>query len=768
MDVFRSPSPVEWRFPVQSAHDGVPLGNGLFGALLWGSGNTLRLTINRGDYWHHEAGFEPGPEATWDNLVQWAATGNQHDLLRVFEGRDDAGQSPQRPTRLPMGRIDLVFPDPLTLGDGSLELATGCAGVIVNGPSRVNVEAVVPRNGALLALRMHGCCFQQVSPGLHPAGAEPGEVQEFFDAHGLGRPEHRASGALTGWTQALPHDPAMAVACLIADDAQGHVTIYIASEYGSTPDMAWARAVEAVSAAQECGYDRLADDEAAWWRSFWAHCARLQLDDATYQSLYEMGMYRLACASMANGPAMGLQGPWIEDDRLAPWQADYHFNINVQMCHWPALAGNWASSFEPLWGMVRRWLPRLNENARRLVGIDDGYTLPHAVDDRGVAMGGFWTGHVDHGCTAWLAHLMWRYYRFTLDRLFLRELAYPLMRGALRVYEEMLVEQEDGRLALPLGVSAEWGGRSTAAWGRNASYQLGLIHALARAIPEAAEDLEIDDPIVGRCRSIRDRLPLFSVGGAQDQAAYWANESACDDVAEIAVWEGLTPTMSHRHFSHLIGLYPLDLFDLRRSRSLQKIVARSLDRLTRAGKGEWCGWSFPWAALLMTRLGMGNGAALNLEAFRRAFTSPNGGPLIFPRLEGLTGMGPDALTMQLDGGMGLTAALQEMMLHTSRGVLYVFPAVPEDWRLVRLLRFRAEGGLIVSAERVDGATRWVRVLAMDETELRMALPFSDSAVAMISSRDEQPATWIGAGIIRRHMHPGEEITLTPVTRLEQR
>jgi len=65
-------------------------------------------------------------------------------------------------------------------------------------------------------------------------------------------------------------------------------------------------------------------------------------------------------------------------------------------------------------------------------------------------------------------------------------------------------------------------------------------------------------------------------------------------------------------------------------------------------------------------------------------------------------------------------------------------------------------------------TRWVRVLATDETELRMALPFNDSAVAMISSRDEQPATWIGAGIIRRHMHPGEEITLTPVMRLEQR
>lgn len=768
MDVFRSPAPVEWRFPVATAHDGLPLGNGLFGALLWGSGNTLRLTINRADYWHHETGFDPGPEATWDNLLAWASAGNERELIRVFEGRDEAGQTPERPTRLPMGRIELVFPELLTLGDGSLDLAAGCAGVIVQGPSRVNVEAVVPRKGALLALRMHGCCFQQVNPKLRPAGAAPGEVQTYLDGHGLGRPELRSGDHVTGWVQALPHDPAMAVAYLVSDDGEGHVTIYIAAEPGSTADLAWERATRAVSAARDCGFDQLADDEAAWWRYFWAHCARLQLDDPTYQSLYDVGMYRLACASMAGGPAMGLQGPWIEDDRLAPWQGDYHFNINVQMCHWPALAGNWPSSLEPLWAMVRGWLPRLADNARRLVGIDDGYSLPHAVDDRGVAMGGFWTGHVDHGCTAWLGHLMWRYYRFTLDREFLRDLAYPFMRGALRVYEEMLVEQADGRLSLPLGVSAEWGGRAPDAWGRNASYQLALIHALARAVPEAAHELGLDDPIVARCQSLRNRLPMFAVGGGGPQAGDWAGEPADPEQAEIAVWEGLTPVTSHRHFSHLIGLYPLDLFDLRRSRELLQLVARSLDRLTRAGKGEWCGWSFPWAALLMARLGMGNGAALNLEAFRRAFTTPNGGPLIFPRLEGLTAMGPDAVTMQLDGGLGLTAALQEMMLHTSRGVLRVFPAVPGDWRLVRLLRFRAEGGLIVSAERVDGVTRWVRVLATDETELRMALPFNDSAVAMISSRDEQPATWIGAGIIRRHMHPGEEITLTPVMRLEQR
>lgn len=767
MDVFRSPAPLEWRFPVDQVHDGLPLGNGLFGALLWGRGNTLRLTINRADYWHHDVGLEPSDEATYANLKAWLEAGDEANIRRVFEGRDAEGKAPPRPTRLPLGRIELAFSERLRLEKGSLDIASGNAGIEVEGPSRVNVEAVIPRQGALLALRMHGCCFRQVRPVLVPAGTMTGPVQRYFEEHQFPAPDQRVGTVLTGWTQRRPNDPAVAVACLWADNALGSVTLYVAVEYGQSSNDAWRQAVAAVEAAQARGYDVLADEEAAWWRSFWAHCARVQLDAPDYQALYNLGMYRLACASLPGGPAMGLQGPWIEDDRMPPWEGDYHLNINVQMCHWPALMGNWPAALVPLCTMVHGWLPRLQANARQYVGIEDGCLLPHAVDDRGVAMGGFWTGQVDHACTAWLGHLLWRYYRFTLDTDALRETVYPLLRGAFRVYEEMLEEDEQGHLSLPVGVSAEWGGNSITAWGRNASYQLAMIHMLARVIPQAAAILEIDDPIVVRCRSVDERLPLFAL--KEDDAAYWAaDREKDDDGLEIAIWQGLLPTVSHRHFSHLVGLYPLDVFDLRRNHRIRGIVLRSLDRQTRVGKGEWCGWSFPWAALLMARLGMGNGAVLNLEAFRRAFMTPNGGPLIFPRLEGLTGMGPDAVTMQLDGGMGAVAAMQELMLHTSGGVLQVFPAIPDEWRLVRLLRGRAEGGLIVSAERIDGQTRWVRVLATAETELRLALPFRDSAVAMLSSREEQPSTWIGAGIIRRHLQAGEEITLTPAARLVQR
>ena len=63
--------------------------------------------------------------------------------------------------------------------------------------------------------------------------------------------------------------------------------------------------------------------------------------------------------------------------------------------------------------------------------------LPHSVDDRGVNIGGFWTGTIDHGSTAWVADMMFRYVKYSRDVDFLRRDAYDFMKGAMRVYRAM-------------------------------------------------------------------------------------------------------------------------------------------------------------------------------------------------------------------------------------------------------------------------------------------------------------------------------------------
>src|SRR5437588_4336409 len=127
------------------------------------------------------------------------------------------------------------------------------------------------------------------------------------------------------------------------------------------------------------------------------------------------------------------------------------------MCYWPAYQGNHLEHLRRIFEMVWGWRDILRENAHYFVGVEDGFLLPHSVDDHGVIISGFWSGTVDHGCTAWVGKMMYDYWLYSGDQEFLRTLAYPFMQGAFRVYEAMLTREGD-RFVLPVSVSPEYRG----------------------------------------------------------------------------------------------------------------------------------------------------------------------------------------------------------------------------------------------------------------------------------------------------------------------
>src|SRR6266542_6885338 len=113
----------EWRFPAAHCQEGLPLANGTFGALIWAAGDALRLTVNRADYWKHGGGWDWPAEATYANLRRWLEAGDDATLRRVFEGRTNPdAPRPDRPTRLPMGRVDLELQRGCKLLAGTLDL----------------------------------------------------------------------------------------------------------------------------------------------------------------------------------------------------------------------------------------------------------------------------------------------------------------------------------------------------------------------------------------------------------------------------------------------------------------------------------------------------------------------------------------------------------------------------------------------------------------------------------------------------------------------
>jgi hypothetical protein len=360
---------------------------------------------------------------------------------------------------------------------------------------------------------------------------------------------------------------------------------------------------------------------------------------------------------------------------------------------------------------------------------------------------------------------MWLYYRHTLDEPFLRETAYPFLRGALRVYETILEERVEGQgsrvegpeealsdprpstldppLTLPVSVSPEFGGAGAHAWGANASFQLAIIHFLCRAVVEASRLLGVDAEHRARWEEIDRRLPLGSISGEGGRA-------------ELLLWDGQPLTESHRHHSHLAGIYPFDIFDAEGAD--RALVRNSMRTLTRMGTGMWTGWCVPWASILHARQGSGQMAELLLETFRRMFMGPGHASTHDAVSPGFTVRDGRPDIMQIEAALGAAAAVLEMLLHTRAGLLHIFPAIPAWWEDASFQGIRAEGAFLVSASCREGRVEEVRVTSEAGALLRLANPWGQAAVRV--EREGGAETVMGA-VLELRTTVGETLALKP-------
>ncbi len=737
---------LNWDFPLPRTHTGALLGNGVLGVMVWGQGQTLRITLGRADLWDHRGG------------LCWSARQNYREIRACLEANNEAGireifatdtertpGQPARPTIVPVGRLELDLGAGSQLTTATLDLAAGELTVQVRKGRRdyALLLALDPREPVL----MIAC-----PPALRDCRVRPVPAWALLEldlaAIGFTRPTRFRGPALTGWVQPLPVDPGV---CVGWQMRRGELAVAVEREQ---PAAARAAAAGRTAAALTEGYAAFGRRAASAWQKYWQDVPAVTLPNAALQELYDYGMYKFGAMTAPTGVAAGLQGPWIEEYQLPPWSADYHFNINVQMCYWPAYRGNRLQNLLPLFDLIQSWLPVLRENARLFIGVEDGILLPHAVDDRCTCMGSFWTGCIDHACTAWVAQMQYDYYRYSGDRAFLRDRAYPFMVGAMRVYEAML-ERDGDALALPVSVSPEYRGAQMNAWGRNASFQLASIHRLAENLLDAAIELgETPSPV---WQAVLEKLPKAALVEHHGRA-------------QIGLWEGLVLEESHRHHSHLAGIAPFDTLDLD-DPVWRERIRESLALWTHRGMGLWSGWCVPWASMLHSRCGNGPMAELLLETWRRVFTNVGRGTLHDADFAGFTLMGgPTPFAgrreghreiMQMDAGMGAVAAIQEMLLHERRGVLHLFQGAPAEWPEVAFGPMRVPGAFLVSARRQGGAVSEVGIDAPHAGTLRLANPWAGTRQAVTLKRGAKRMSRRFGDVIELRLKAGERVVLQP-------
>jgi hypothetical protein len=689
---------VEWNFPLRSCHEGLPFGNAVSGFLVYGEDNVLKVTVARADAWDHRGGYEWNEDQSYKNIAAALEAKDMEKVKSLFRRGERKPKEPKNPTIVPVGRYEFALGGGLRLERAVLDTATGLGEIeLVRGESEEvvgKIKLALERKSGVLAVKWPE--GSQVALAAYPSWKEKMYSNSPSDPLEIDPPVRFQLDGGEGFAQPLPVDPAIGSGAVTADGES-----FVVALRGKDAAAAEAN-VKAALGGKALDYEGLAQASVDFWADWWRDTPSIDIPDPVIREIHDLGMYKFGSMTGADGVPATLQGPWFEDYRLPPWHGDYHFNINVQLCYWPAFRGNHLESLKPLFAMIRSWWPQMRENARKFAGIDNGFMMPHSVDDRCRLIGGYWAGTMDFACTPWVCQMMMRYVRMSGDMEFLKSDAYEFMKGTFNMLRALM--DDDGK-ALSYRVSTSPEYDKLGGWGRNSSFQLAATHRLVEDLVEAAGML--GDSVDPRWIDVQKRLKKASFRGGKAGG-------------EIELWEGLALPENHRHHSHLAGYVPFDIFDMD-DEKMKSTTKCTLFSLAWHGMGWWSGWSYGWASMLHTHWGNADAAEVLLRYWERMYTNPGHGSrhdVYFPGLStmrrgtngrkyGVVGDAPGEEIMQIDGAMACTAAVHEMMVCESRGVMYVFRGAPERWRRCSFANVLSDNGTLVSASRRRGKVEFV-------------------------------------------------------------
>ncbi|MDP4645201.1 MAG: hypothetical protein NWS71_12235 [Opitutales bacterium] len=434
------------------------------------------------------------------------------------------------------------------------------------------------------------------------------------------------------------------------------------------------KAVAAVRAAAATDQAAWVAAHRKWWHDYYPQ-SFVSVGDAYWDSFYWVQQYKLACATRDKGWIIDNQGPWLQP---TAWNAIW-WNLNAQLSH----SGGYTANRR---GTVSALSHRLDINRDNLAL---NVAAPYRADSYAIGRttsGWDLLGHAgqpngrepmdpnngrETGNLLWALHNIDLEYRYWQDTQVRDEVLYPLLTGAVNYYRHFLVENAAGMLSLPETYSPEYR-RAT-----DCTYDIDLLHWGVGRLLELAKEKglsEKEEPLITHWKKIQTKLVPAHI----------------DEVSGRIIGRGVKLTSRHRHWSHLLAIYPLRTLtpDTPANREL---IDRSLNHWHSFGRAM--GYSFTGGSCMAALLGDGDRALEFLNGLK-SFLKPNtfyseiGLPVMETPIHGAT-------------------AMQEMLLQSWDGQLRIFPAMPSTWADAQFHQLRGEGAYLVSARREQQATQWV-------------------------------------------------------------
>ena len=441
---------------------------------------------------------------------------------------------------------------------------------------------------------------------------------------------------------------------------------------------------------------------------------------------FNFGRYLLISSSRPGDLPANLQGLWCQHN-VAPWNSDYHANVNLQMNYWGAEVGNLSECHLPLFDLIDS-IAIAGVNTAKTSYNANGWLMHHATD-------AYWrTSPVDGGVVgiwpfggAWLTRHLWEHYLYTGDKKFLQNRAYPLMKGSAQFFLDFLVKMPKG-----MAFEGKWvtnpshspenayqdenGVQSMFTYG--ATMDLQIIHDLFTNCIQAIDAMngktgKTDLVFKKRLESTLINLVPLQISKRTGKIQEWIK-----DYKELE--------LGHRHFSHLYGVFPGNQITPNKTPDLATAAALTIDARLK-GNPNWKieeannkypsfdsyingdsggNWQRTWLTALWARLGNSEKA---FDSHKRQFNK-----IIMPNLLG------DG-RVQLDGSLGMIGAISEMLMQSHESFLNILPALPKAWPTGFVSGIKARGGYTIDLAWENSLLKNIKVLSANDSNCKIKL-----------------------------------------------
>ncbi len=704
--------------------EAIPLGNGMLGALIWSKNGKLRFSLDRADLWDLRPMENIGiPEWKYKWVyAQW----KNNNYKAVQDSFDLPYDKNPAPSKIPAGALEFNVEKfgPVA----SVELKIENALCEVKWKSGVKLITFIDAKENVGWFKFENT----------PSKPLPEIIKPAYNLEGVSKEENPVTGQdlrrleyTPGEIEKNPHR------ILYKQKGWGGFEYIISVEWKELknglegcwsissyfPD--WEKSEKASKITRDAmlkGMEAYSLSNSNWWKAYW-NKSSISIPDKVLEKQWYLELYKFGAVARNNTPPISLQAVWTADNgKLPPWKGDFHNDLNTQLSYWHSYTSNHLDLEE---GFINWMLKNKNtfKDYTKKYFEAEGINVPGVSTLTGKPMGGWIQYAFSPTVSAWLSQNFYLHWRYTMDRKFLIEKAYPWIKDVALFLEQISIKDKNGKRELLISSSPEFNDNSKEAWfGKTTNFDLALIRWIYEKASELALELKRNDD-VEKWKSI------LSEWGSYD----------LDERGGLRIANELDYNESHRHFSHLLAIHPLGNIDYSNSEKDKKIIENSINTLDKYGSDNWVGYSFSWLGNLKARMFDGKGAANALKIFAENFCLPNSFHVNGDQSS--NGYSKHRYRpFTLEGNFAFASGIQEMLIQSHSGIVKLFPAIPDEWQDVSFNKLRTEGAFLVSAEIKRGNMKSVTV--QSEKGGRIKIEFS------IKNRTEKKS-------VQLDMKPGE-------------